>query len=47
MNDELLVINDGIAIIGMVGRFPGARNVDELWHNLCQGIESTTFFKDN
>ncbi len=36
----------GIAIVGMVGRFPGAKNVDELWHNLCQGIESTTFFED-
>ncbi|MEH2446013.1 MAG: aminotransferase class III-fold pyridoxal phosphate-dependent enzyme [Nostoc sp.] len=37
---------DGVAIIGMVGRFPGAENVDELWRNLCQGLESTTFFKD-
>ncbi|MBD2208301.1 aminotransferase class III-fold pyridoxal phosphate-dependent enzyme [Nostoc linckia FACHB-104] len=37
---------DGIAIIGMVGRFPGARNVDELWRNLCEGVESTTFFED-
>ncbi|BAY99676.1 beta-ketoacyl synthase [Tolypothrix tenuis PCC 7101] len=37
---------DGIAIIGMVGKFPGARNVDELWRNLCEGLESTTFFQD-
>ncbi|BAY30104.1 beta-ketoacyl synthase [Nostoc carneum NIES-2107] len=37
---------DGIAIIGMVGKFPGARNVDELWRNLCEGVESTTFFQD-
>lgn len=37
---------DGIAIIGMVGKFPGARNVDELWRNLCDGVESTTFFQD-
>ncbi|MDZ8052911.1 MAG: aminotransferase class III-fold pyridoxal phosphate-dependent enzyme [Aulosira sp. ZfuVER01] len=37
---------DGIAIIGMVGRFPGARNVDELWRNLCEGVESTTFFAE-
>jgi phthiocerol/phenolphthiocerol synthesis type-I polyketide synthase E len=29
-----------IAIIGMAGRFPGARNVDELWRNLCEGKES-------
>jgi acyl transferase domain-containing protein/glutamate-1-semialdehyde aminotransferase len=46
MNDELANINDGIAIVGMVGRFPGAKNIDELWQNLCQGIESTTFFTD-
>ncbi|MEH2049307.1 aminotransferase class III-fold pyridoxal phosphate-dependent enzyme [Nostoc sp.] len=37
---------DGVAIIGMVGRFPGAGNVDELWHNLCEGLESTNFFQD-
>ena len=38
--------SDGVAIIGMVGRFPGAGNVDELWRNLCEGLESTTFFED-
>jgi acyl transferase domain-containing protein len=38
---------DGVAIIGMVGRFPGANSVDELWQNLCQGIESTTFFAEH
>ena len=37
---------DGVAIVGMVGRFPGAKNVDEFWDNLCAGLESTTFFKD-
>ncbi|AKT36703.1 hybrid non-ribosomal peptide synthetase/type I polyketide synthase [Chondromyces crocatus] len=31
-----------IAIIGMAGRFPGARNVEELWQNLCGGVESIT-----
>lgn len=30
----------GIAIIGMAGRFPGARDVDTLWSNLCDGVES-------
>ena len=29
-----------IAIIGMAGRFPGARNVDEYWQNLRAGVES-------
>lgn len=40
------ITTDGIAIIGMVGRFPGAHSVEELWHNLCAGVESTTFFND-
>lgn len=44
--DRLSIANGGIAIVGMVGRFPGAKNIDELWHNLCAGIESTTFFTD-
>lgn len=34
----------GIAIVGMVGRFPGAQNIDEFWANLCNGTESITFF---
>ncbi len=41
-------INDleGIAIIGMAGRFPGAKNVAEFWQNLCDGVESISFFSD-
>jgi acyl transferase domain-containing protein len=35
-----------IAIIGMAGRFPGAKNVDEFWRNLQQEKESVTFFSD-
>lgn len=35
---------DGIAIIGMVGKFPGADNIEQLWQNLCQGVESIEFF---
>ncbi|MBW4685861.1 MAG: SDR family NAD(P)-dependent oxidoreductase [Komarekiella atlantica HA4396-MV6] len=35
-----------IAIIGLAGRFPGAKNVDEFWHNLQNGIESISFFSD-
>ena len=27
----------GIAIIGLDGRYPGARSMDELWHNLATG----------
>lgn len=29
-----------IAVIGMSGRFPGARNLDEFWANLAGGVES-------
>jgi amino acid adenylation domain-containing protein len=32
------------AVIGMSGRFPGARNIDEFWNNVKQGIESISFF---
>jgi len=33
-----------IAIVGMAGRLPGARNLAELWQNLRDGVESVTFF---
>jgi amino acid adenylation domain-containing protein len=35
---------DGIAIIGMAGRFPGARSVGEFWRNQLNGIESISRF---
>ncbi len=38
---------DAIAIIGMAGRFPGARNLDEFWKNLKAGVESISFFSDD
>ncbi|HKS85686.1 MAG TPA: SDR family NAD(P)-dependent oxidoreductase [Pseudolabrys sp.] len=38
--------NSDIAIIGLSCRFPGAATPDEYWNNLCQGIESVTFFSD-
>ena len=37
---------NGIAIIGMTGRFPGASNVDEFWRNLVDGVESISTFTD-
>ncbi|HZI31264.1 MAG TPA: polyketide synthase, partial [Candidatus Binatia bacterium] len=36
----------GIAIVGMAGRFPKARNIDEFWRNLCNGVEGVSFFTD-
>ena len=35
-----------IAVIGMAGRFPGARNLDEFWANVAHGVESVTFLSD-
>jgi len=35
-----------IAIIGMSGRFPGARDLDEFWRNLHDGIESIAQLSD-
>src|SRR5678815_2279917 len=37
---------EGVAIIGLAGRFPGARNVAEFWRNLRDGVESITHFTD-
>ena len=33
-----------VAVVGMAGRFPGARNVEEFWQNLRAGKESITHF---
>jgi len=35
-----------IAVVGMAGRFPGARNVDEFWRNLRDGVESIRELSD-
>ena len=35
-----------VAIIGMAGRFPGARNVREFWENVRSGRESIRFYSD-
>ena len=39
--------DDGVAIIGLAGRFPGARNVTEFWRNLVEGRETVSFFSDD
>ena len=38
-------VPDGIAVIGLAGRFPGASDVRGFWRNLCAGVESITRFK--
>ncbi|MGZ9153224.1 MAG: SDR family NAD(P)-dependent oxidoreductase [Candidatus Binatia bacterium] len=37
---------DGIAIIGVACRFPGAKDANEFWRNLRDGVESISFFSD-
>lgn len=37
---------EGIAVIGMACRFPGAKSIEQFWQNLSNGIESITFFSD-
>ncbi|WP_370024313.1 SDR family oxidoreductase [Planotetraspora sp. GP83] len=36
-----------VAIVGLAGRFPGARNADEFWQNLLDGVESIAFFDED
>lgn len=45
-SNEPLTVEDGIAIIGMACKFPGANTVEQLWNNLVEGKESVTFFKN-
>jgi len=35
-----------VAVIGMAGRFPGARDLDTFWSNLRNGVESVVFFSE-
>jgi acyl transferase domain-containing protein/acyl carrier protein len=37
---------EGIAIVGIAARFPGARDAEELWRNLRDGIETVAFFSE-
>ena len=32
-----------VAVVGLAGRFPGARDVAALWRNLRDGVESVRF----
>ena len=35
-----------IAVIGMAGRFPNARDIEAFWSNLQEGVESLIFYSD-
>lgn len=45
-NEDQALMENGIAVIGMSGRFPGARTTHELWENVQTGIEAISFFSD-
>jgi acyl transferase domain-containing protein len=38
---------EGIAIVGMAGRFPGAHNVTQYWQNLLEARETISHFRDD
>ncbi|MDJ1184731.1 non-ribosomal peptide synthetase/type I polyketide synthase [Roseofilum casamattae] len=40
------VEQDAIAIIGMSGQFPGAKDIDTFWQNLLDGVESISTFTE-
>jgi acyl transferase domain-containing protein/thioesterase domain-containing protein/aryl carrier-like protein len=47
MNDgENSLTSTSIAVVGMAGRFPGARNLSEFWRNLRDGVESIRVLND-
>ena len=47
MSDSTAQVSESaIAVIGMSGRFPGARNLQEFWQNLQGGVESISWFSE-
>ncbi|NEQ99447.1 MAG: type I polyketide synthase, partial [Cyanothece sp. SIO2G6] len=36
-----------VAVIGLAGRFPGSRNIDEFWQNLVAGREFISVFSED
>ena len=42
---EAPALLEGVAIIGMAGRFPGARSVAEFWRNQLDGVEAISHFQ--
>jgi acyl transferase domain-containing protein len=39
-------IPNRIAIVGLAGRFPGAKTIDQFWQNLRDGVEAISTFTD-
>ena len=42
----MTIPENAVAIIGLAGRFPGADDVDQFWHNIRNGVSSITRFSD-
>ena len=47
LRDSAPAPRSAIAVIGMAGRFPGARDVQAFWANLRDGVESIHVFTDD
>jgi phthiocerol/phenolphthiocerol synthesis type-I polyketide synthase E len=45
-NRDDLQDSPDVAVIGIAGRFPKAGTVQEFWRNLCDGVESISFYSD-
>jgi non-ribosomal peptide synthase protein (TIGR01720 family) len=45
-NEKTYELMEGIAIIGIAGRFPGAISIESFWKNLQDGVESLSLFTD-
>jgi acyl transferase domain-containing protein len=45
--DDNLPLDTDIAVVGMAGRFAGARSIDEYWNKLRDGVECLTTFTES
>ncbi|MDF5730142.1 MAG: SDR family NAD(P)-dependent oxidoreductase [Rhizonema sp. PD38] len=45
-NSNYNLNNSEIAIIAMAGRFPGAKDIEQFWLNLRNGVDSISWFTD-
>lgn len=44
---DLTTLDNDVAVVGMAGRFPGARNIEEFWINIRDGRESVSDLSDD
>jgi natural product biosynthesis luciferase-like monooxygenase protein/amino acid adenylation domain-containing protein len=45
--EDIELREDDIAVVGLAGRLPAAKDVREFWRNLCDGVEAIRFFSDD